>query len=645
MYHSALPLQKIPPMMRLLLASLLCSLSISVLAQNNQLSDVVVTASMLPQQEKETGRNIVSIKGSSLQNLPISSIDELLKYLPGIETQQRGPAGTQSNIIIRGGTFQQVLVIIDGIRINDPLTGHFNSYIPLHPEDINRIEIIKGAASAIYGSDAIGGVVNIITNGLQQKNNHKLSVGSKWGSYNSRSNNLWWGVQKEKWKLSVSSQQNKADGENLRGTTGYYNNSFYAANFNYAFASNWKLHILYANDSRDFNAQNFYTTFKSDTASEIVKSNWTQMGLSKQYTHKIVKFDVAYKNLSDRFRFNPAGSFNENKTSLFVAQGSVQFTRNPNHQIVAGAQWIHKKIRSNDRGNHELAHGAAFIIATHKLSKNVFMNESLRIDWDQSYGWIIIPQVNGSWVNGNLTARASIGKGVRDADFTERYNNYNKSLVTGGSMGNPYLQAEKSWSYELGADYRMGSNFKWGATLFMRDQNNLIDWTPTPYPMMPRQSNLVITGNYSLATNVSSVKTKGIETDLSYNKKWGENYELNLSTGLVWLSSTSPNTTPSFYISSHARFLWNEQIVFRANNLQLAINSVYKIRNSQTASAINAALSTNYFLVNSKFSYLKSKRKGNVFLEITNLTNTPYSDLLGAIMPSRWIAAGFQLTL
>jgi iron complex outermembrane receptor protein len=632
-------------MMRFLLAGLLCSLSISVLAQNTQLSEVVVTASMLPQQEKETGRNIVSIKGSSLQNLPINSIDELLKYLPGIETQQRGPAGTQSNIIIRGGTFQQVLVIIDGIRINDPLTGHFNSYIPLHPEDINRIEIIKGAASAIYGSDAIGGVVNIITNGLQQKNNHKLSVGSKWGSYNSRSNNFWWGVQKEKWKLSVSSQQNKADGENLRGTTGYYNNSFYAANFNYAFASNWKLHILYANDSRDFNAQNFYTTFKSDTASEIVKSNWTQMGLSKQYTHKIVKFDVAYKNLSDRFRFNPAGSFNENKTSLFVAQGSVQFTRNTNHQIVTGAQWIHKKIRSNDRGNHDLAHGAAFLIATHKLPKNIFINESLRIDWDQNYGWIIIPQINGSWVNGNLTTRASIGKGVRDADFTERYNNYNKSIVTSGSIGNPYLQAEKSWSYELGADYRMGPNFKWGATLFMRDQNNLIDWTPTPYPMMPRQSNLVINGSYSLATNVSSVKTKGIETDLTYNKKWGEDYELNLSTGLVWLSSTSPNKTPSFYISSHARFLWNEQIIFRARKLQLSVNSVYKIRNTQTASAINATLSPNYFLVNSKCAYLFNKRKGNVFLEVTNLTNTAYSDLLGAIMPSRWIAAGFQLTL
>jgi len=79
-----LPLQKIPPMMRLVLASLMLSLSIPTIAQKTELSEVVVTASMLPQQEKETGRNIVSIKGSSLQNLPISSIDELLKYLPGI---------------------------------------------------------------------------------------------------------------------------------------------------------------------------------------------------------------------------------------------------------------------------------------------------------------------------------------------------------------------------------------------------------------------------------------------------------------------------------------------------------------------------------------------------------------------------------
>jgi iron complex outermembrane receptor protein len=139
------------------------------------------------------------------------------------------------------------------------------------------------------------------------------------------------------------------------------------------------------------------------------------------------------------------------------------------------------------------------------------------------------------------------------------------------------------------------------------------------------------------------VQTKGIETDISFNKVWGEKYEISCNTGLVWLSSTSPGKTPSFYISSHAKFLWNEQIVFRANHLQLAVNSVYKVRNTQAASAINASLSENYFLVNSKFSYLTTKRKGNIFVEVSNLTNTKYSDLLGAIMPGRWICAGFQL--
>src|SRR3978361_2092596 len=121
---------------------------------NNDLDPVTVTASIAPIATSKTGRNITVIKGEQLDKQPIHSIDELLKYLPGIEVQQRGPMGAQSDIIIRGGTFQQVLVVLDGIRLNDPLTGHFSSYIPIAPAEIERIEILKGAASAIYGTQA-----------------------------------------------------------------------------------------------------------------------------------------------------------------------------------------------------------------------------------------------------------------------------------------------------------------------------------------------------------------------------------------------------------------------------------------------------------------------------------------------------------
>ncbi len=93
----------------------------------------------------------------------MQSIDELLRYVPGVEVQSRGPMGTQADFTIRGGTFQQVLVILDGIRLNDPLTGHFSSYIPISPAEIDRIEVLKGASSAIYGTEAVGGVIHIIS--------------------------------------------------------------------------------------------------------------------------------------------------------------------------------------------------------------------------------------------------------------------------------------------------------------------------------------------------------------------------------------------------------------------------------------------------------------------------------------------------
>ena len=86
-----------------------------------------------------------------------------------MEVQARGPMGAQSDIVMRGGTFQQVLVILDGIRLNDPITGHFNSYIPIAPAEIERIEVLKGASSAIYGSEAVGGVIHIITKSFAAK--------------------------------------------------------------------------------------------------------------------------------------------------------------------------------------------------------------------------------------------------------------------------------------------------------------------------------------------------------------------------------------------------------------------------------------------------------------------------------------------
>src|SRR4051812_14529838 len=135
--------------MKKLTTAIILLASLNSFAQDEQkvLDPVTVTGSLQPKPVSQTGRNIISISGEQISKLPVHSLDELLRYLPGVEVQMRGPMGSQSDIVLRGGTFQQVLVLIDGLRINDPNTGHFSSYIPISPIEIDHIEVLKGASS------------------------------------------------------------------------------------------------------------------------------------------------------------------------------------------------------------------------------------------------------------------------------------------------------------------------------------------------------------------------------------------------------------------------------------------------------------------------------------------------------------------
>jgi vitamin B12 transporter len=632
----------------LIIAGILFTSTIQAQEKTNKLENLTIAATITETKQKETGRNITVINGELFKNLPVNSIDELLRYLPGIEVQQRGPQGAQSDIVIRGGTFQQVLVIIDGIKLNDPLTGHFNSYIPVHPGEIERIEILKGAASALYGSEAVGGVINIVTRtfSANKAEKNELQFGAHTGENKLLNANGHFRYAKNNSELSGGVLSNHADGEQLRGTTGFFDNTTTSLAFAQRLKKNWQVNFRTAADFRSFNAQNFYTTFLSDTAKEKVNSFWQHLAVYKKTEKYSLTLDAGYKNLKDEYWFRPASIPNNNKTNLFTSQLNYTRKLNKNHTIVAGLQTQRKKIISNDRGNHSLWHAAAFVIGKHKLAENFYLNESLRTDWDENYGWQLIPQINLAYSISKFTFRASAGKGIRDADFTERYNNYNKALVTGGSIGNPDLEAEKSFSTEVGADYNLSGEFKASTTFFYRDQDNLIDWTPTPYAEMPRKSNLSPAGNYALAKNIASVKTKGFELDMFYKKQISQSINLYTSAGITFLNSeSSDNSNPSFYISSHAKKLINFNTILTVKSFSISLNGLYKERKEQQSPAINAKISPSYFVMNGKLGYNFLKNKLQIFFETDNIFNTAYSDLLGSLMPGRWLSGGFQVNL
>jgi len=139
-----------------------------------QIDQVIVSATRIPTASYKTGRSISIITADELRELPVTTVDEMLRYLPGINLNSRNDFGVQSDIGIRGSTFSQVLILVDNVRVNDPLTAHFNNNIPIPLSEIAKVEIIRGPAAASYGSDAVGGVIHVKTRTYVAKKMNKL---------------------------------------------------------------------------------------------------------------------------------------------------------------------------------------------------------------------------------------------------------------------------------------------------------------------------------------------------------------------------------------------------------------------------------------------------------------------------------------
>lgn len=621
----------------------------SLRAQEVELDPVTITATLSQQRVSETGRNITIIKGDRFNNLPVHSLDELLRYVPGVEIQARGPMGSQSDIVLRGGTFQQALVILDGMRLNDPNTGHFNSYIPIAPAEIERIEILKGASSALYGADAVGGVINVITKSFaakQKEETMQVSAGVSAGEYGFINGDAGFFYNNKKLSVGGGVITNNADGVQQRGTRGHFNNTTGSASINYRFSEKWNASYRFAYDDRDFAAQNYYTTFLSDTAQEKVTSRWHQLRLGYQSEEESLTLDVGYKSVRDIYAYNDMSVANNNNSELFQALLKYERVLSKKTTLVAGANYQDKMISSNDRGDHSLYMASPFVTVSQTLWKGFIARPSLQWVFFKNISSEFVPQLDLSQKIGNVQLRGSVGKTIRDADFTERYNNYNKALVTGGRIGNPWLKAERSVSYEAGGDWFYRNQFRVSATFFQRFHQRLIDYSSTSYADMPRKDNLATGATYALAKNIAEVNTTGFETDVQYVQPLGDKQSLFINAGLLVLSSKSSDTVPSFYISSHAKFLTNFSVMYQCHNFSLSINGLYKQRATQKtaalASNINAEITPDYFVMNAKASYSFFKQAFSVFVQTDNIFDRKYSDLLGSPMPGRWFMGGVR---
>jgi iron complex outermembrane receptor protein len=359
-----------------------------------------------------------------------------------------------------------------------------------------------------------------------------------------------------------------------------------------------------------------------------------------------LSLDLGSKKARDEYLFRKAVSANINNSTLQQALLVYDYKLNDQSIITAGSQLISRKIQSNDRGDHEVKAAGVFVLLNQKIGKDFQLNPALRVDWNERAGWEIVPQVNMSYRYEQFLFRGSAGRTTRDADFTERFNNYKRSPVpTGNRIGNPDLLAESSFSYELGADYFAGSDLKLSTTWFERFHTKLIDWIRTPYTDMPRKDNLVNTGVYNLAKNIDKVNTTGIETDIQYQKNIDEQHSINAGVGFVWMRSRSSDTIPSLYVSNHANELVNFNISYRHQLVSIGVNGLFKARRPQSVNPAIVPISKDYFLMNVRADANLVQNRLAVFVQVDNLFNRRYSDILGTVMPQRWAMTGIKLVL
>ncbi|MEO1263953.1 MAG: TonB-dependent receptor [Bacteroidota bacterium] len=622
-----------------------------------QLDTISVSAVNAPLKLNETGRNIFVLRQKDLQQLPYTSLDDLLLNVPGIELQSRSAFGAQSDILLRGSTFTQVLVLIDGLKMNDPLTGHFNGYIPVTPAEIERVEVMKGPAASIYGPDAVGGVINIITKTFSNKKEEdKKEIVGQLNYGQNQLTNTQQGIYFKKDKLSVSAgfNLNKSIGEQIpeevidtNTTLSEYRTFFdiktVSAAFKYKLKDGLLLKGRTAYDHRDFNARYFYTTSPFDKSTEITQTWWNHLQLASITDKSSSDFNVAYKFNTDEFIFNPDFPSTNNHKTRFL-----NFTFNHlrpigrNFTLRAGWQADRRSIESNDRGNHEDWHFGVYAMAVYRPIAGMNINGGVRLDYDENYETEISPQINISYALPSIVLRAAVGRSIRAADYTERYVSNNlQNLTPGRSLGNPDLAAERSWSEEIGFDYFINNNWKIKATAFIRQSDNLIDYVNTNESEISGVGNLQENENYFFAKNISSVNTRGFEIENQLNKSISENIYLQLNIGYTYLETSNDEDIISVYISSHARHLINSSFILNANRFNFSINGIYKNRNVQQAETINSALEESYAVFSSRVGYFLTENFG-INMQLHNMLDKKYQNILGARMPGRWFMGGIK---
>lgn len=427
---------------------------------NAEAQTVVVTGSFAPAPETDIDRSVSVIEVKDDNSMYKSWVDSL-ELAPSVELQQRAQNNIQGDISIRGSSFGEALVMVDGMRMDDVQSAHHDMDLPLPSGAIDRIEVLHGAGSTLYGSDAMAGSVNVITAAPERSD---FRVGAGVGNF---------GVNQQTGSASLAWRKldTELDGER-DFSSGFIPDrdyrSFTLFSTTHAQSSLGDSLLLLGYGDKPYGANQFYGNFNSW---ERTKSWFAGL---KQGLGANTEFDFGFRRHTDEFvlfRNDPA-AFENNHIDRSWQAGLRRHDRiSQNSTLFYGAEGIHESIVSNNLGNHQRSRGALYVDYDVRAWKRFSFSAAAREEvFSSSHGEFNPTVAGGMWLKPGLKLKASASRAFRLPSYTDL--DYHDPA----NLGNPLLGPESAWDYEGGVLWVPGGRWKAEATVFERLDRSVIDY-------------------------------------------------------------------------------------------------------------------------------------------------------------------------
>ncbi len=592
-------------------AMLACMATLCAFAQQSTttispvLTTVTVLGSPSPVLLGESARSVM-VMDTQEHPLAFNSVEDYLRTDSSVQINQRGSGGYPADISIRGTSFEQTLVLLNGFRVNDAQTGHNNLDLPVPLAAIANIEVLHGAGSTLYGADALGGVVDFVTQRPAEKS---LWVSGGGGSFGENQQTFLGNYARDKWAEQLAGHREYSSGF-------MYDRDFRNENLS---SQSWlttqlgTTDVLLGGSDTPFGANNFYGNYPSW---ERTKGWFASL---RQDLGAKTDAGFAYRRHTDNYiliRDDPSYYANNHIDTSWQAIARRKAIWHKNDGIYYGLDFDGDAIDSNNLGKHARNWGSGYADLDLRSWKRGTVSVGAREEIIGGGYDVFSPDGAATfWILPTLKARASAGYGFRLPTYTDLY--YSDPVT----LGNANLKPESAWNYEGGFDWFPRSGVGVSVTGFYSPQKNFIDYV--------RSSPTALW----VATNLPQFSFAGTEASLMW--RVNESQQVNLS--WTWLPGGPNNVLNGQQLEDGFNYPVHNAVF----NWYARIGKLVMIN---TRVGVEQRLEQTAYPV-WDMSLVHEYGRVQPFVQMTNLSNTGYDEIPGVPMPGRAIIGGVKIVV